>query len=164
MKKIQLLALLLLVFLAACTPAATPTSAPVPTADDASFSPAVATVDMFYTLINVAQSSEELGTPWYILTPEEQCNPLYNCETTNFQTNWWQSHVVYRLYNCGPTTVIAEELRYPRSGSRPSTMTGSKYWNYALVDDSGLLMVSKVSATKAPGSECILALDRLANP
>ena len=162
MKKTLLSALLMLAFLVSCTPAATPTPPP-PTlvSVDASVSPAAVTVDMFYTFINAAQTADELGMPWNMLTHDAQCNAIEKCELANFQSKWWQSKALYRLYVCDSHTVIAQELKYPREANPPSAMTDAKYWIYDLMQSNGLMLISKIYTTKAPGSECVLAIERI---
>ncbi len=162
MNKFILPALIVLALLAACAPSATPTPAPV--ADDSAISPAVITVDMFYTFINAAQSPEELGLPWNMLSLEEQCNPRDNCELTNFTNTWWASKAVYRLYGCDTDTVVVEELLYARDAAQPTTMTDAHFWTFELTENSGLFLINKRSPINEPGEECVLAIDRAANP
>lgn len=162
MKKFFLPALAILALLASCAPTATPT--PVPVADDSAVSSAVITVDMFYTFINTAQTPDELGLPWNMLTLKEQCNPHDKCELTNFQITWWESKALYRLYSCDANIVVAEEMLYPRDANPPSEMTDARFWTFELVDNDGLLLISKRYPVKAPGDECVLAIDRSAVP
>lgn len=164
MKKILFAILLLAAFLASCAPAATPTPAPVRAADDSAISSAVLTVDMYYTFINVASSADELSTPWSMMTNNAQCNPTDKCDLSYFQTKWWEAKALYRIYSCGANTVVVEEMRYPRKNAAPSEMNSSRYWSYDLVENNGLLMIDKIDTVKAPGNECVLALDRVANP
>ncbi|RJP47726.1 MAG: hypothetical protein C4583_16375 [Anaerolineaceae bacterium] len=162
MKKFILPALVILALLAACAPSATPT--PTPVADESAISPAVITVDMFYTFINAAQSPEELGLPWNMLTIEEQCNPRDDCDLTNFTNTWWESMAAYRLYSCGTDIIVVEEMLYARDAAQPTTMTDSRFWTFELIDNDGLFLINKRYPVKGPGEECILAIDRVSNP
>ena len=162
MKKFFLPALVIFVLLASCAPSTTSTPAPV--ADDSAISPAVISVDMFYTFINAAQTPEELSLSWNMLTLEEQCNPRDKCELTNFTNTWWESKAAYMLYNCGTDIVVVEEMLYDRDAAQPSVMTDSRFWTFELVDSSGLFLINKRYPVKAPGEECVLAIDRVANP
>jgi hypothetical protein len=162
MKKLLLSSLVLLTLGTACAPAFTP----VPTAPPATdtISPAVITVDMFYTFVNEAQSPEELGLPWNMLTLDEQCNPRDKCELTNFTNTWWESKALYKLYSCDTNIVVVEEMRYSRDANRPIAMIDSRYWTFELVDNGGLLLISKRYTVNALGDECVLAIDRVVNP
>ena len=162
MKKILLTSFLLTMFLAACAPAATPT--PAPTANASAVSQAVVAVDMFYTFINVAQTQDDLGLPWGMLTNEAQCNAIDKCEMSAFQGRWWESKIIYRLYGCGANTVLVEGMLYPRTDDAPAKMTDPDYWTYKLSDTGGVLLISKISSSNAPGADCVLALDRTLNP
>jgi hypothetical protein len=162
MKKFIIPALVMLALLAACAPSATPTPAPV--ADDAAISPAVITVDMFYTFINAAQSPEELGLPWNMLSLDEQCNPRDKCELTNFTNTWWASKAAYRLYGCETNIVVVEEMLYARDAAQPSAMTDARFWTFELTESNGLFLINKRYPVKEPGEECVLAIDRVANP
>ena len=160
MKKSLLPALVMLALLAACAPNATPT----PVADDSAISPAVITVDMYYTFITAAQSPEELGLPWNMLSLDEQCNPRDKCELTNFTNTWWASKAAYRIYSCDTNIVIVEEMLYARDAAQPSEITDSRFWTFELVDSNGLFLISKRYPVNAPEDECVLAIDRVANP
>lgn len=160
MKKFFLPALIILALLASCAPTATP----APVADESAISPAVITVDMFYTFINTAQSPEELGLPWNMLSLEEQCNPRDKCELTNFTNTWWASKAAYRLYGCDTDIVIVEEMLYARDAAQPTTMTDARFWTFELTESSGLFLINKRSPVNAPGEECVLAIDRVADP
>lgn len=162
MKQILILSLVFLVLVtAACAPASTP----VPTLAPAGpISPAVITVDMYYTFINAAQDATELVIPWNMLTLEEQCNPRDKCELLNFQNKWWQSNVLYRLYDCGTDIVTAEEMRYPRGSKPPSEFSGKQFWIYELVDFDGIMLIGDSYLAKEPGEGCVLTLERIANP
>lgn len=162
MKKFIIPALVILALLAACAPSATPT--PPPVADEAAVSPAVITVDMFYTFINTAQSPEELGLPWNMLSLDEQCNPRDKCELTNFTNTWWASKAAYRLYSCDTDIVVVEEMLYGRDAAQPSEMTNARFWTFELAESSGLFLINKRYPVNKPGEECVLAIDRVANP
>jgi hypothetical protein len=159
MKKF-LLSLVLLVLLVSCSPASNEAVTP----DASVASPAVVTVDMFYTFINVAQAPEELGMSWGMMTNEAQCSAINKCELSNFQTRWWASKAVYKVYSCGSNSVLVEEMLYPRADAAPTEISDPNYWTYSLSDSGGIMMISKISKSKAPGDECILALDRVSNP
>lgn len=160
MKKFFLPALAILALLASCSPTTSPTAAP----NAEAISPAVITVDMFYTFINTAQSPEELGLPWNMLSLDEQCNPRDKCELTNFTNTWWVSKAVYKLYSCDTNIVIVEEMLYARDSVQPTTMADSRFWTFELVDNDGLFLINKRYSVQAPGDGCVLAIDRVANP
>ena len=149
-----LLFLLMLVFVTSCSPA----PEPAPISNDASLS-AVATIDRFYTLINMAQAENDFGKPWDMLSFEDQCNARYQCNLDKFQARWWPSKVFYRLYDCGSNTVMAAEMRYPRD-TDPSTLPAvSQYWTYELIDSDGTMLIGKTRLSQAPGDGCILAIE-----
>jgi hypothetical protein len=169
MNKIARLTLLFVFVLAACAPAATPMPPPTvetaPVDSASATSPAVVTVDMFYTFINIAANKDELANSWAMLTNEAQCGAFYKCELTTFQTHWEKSMALYRLYSCDDKTVIAQEMEYPRDSVAPADITDGKYWSYEVIESSnGLMMISKIRVAQEPGSGCSLILDRVANP
>lgn len=161
MKKSILVTVLFIALLSACAPAATlaPTAMPVE-----SLSPAVVTMDMFYTFINAAETVEDFILPWNMLTLDEQCNPRDKCDIQYFHAKWSVSKVYYRLYDCGPTVVTAEEMRYPRETNPSSLPADSKFWTYELVDYDGVLMIGDTYLTKKPEEGCVLAIERVPQP
>lgn len=151
---------LLLALATSCAPA----SMPAP-ASTASISPAVAMIDNFYTVINTAQTRDDLVVLWNTLTFEAQCIPVFKgCTLDGFQDRLWQAKLLYRLYDCGPDFVVAEELRYPRGEAAPITPAGSKFWAYSLVETDEGLLISDISFTPAPGEGCTLVIDRFSLP
>lgn len=158
MKKILLIPLLVAILLAACSPA--PVSTPVRASD---ISQAVMTVDMYYTLINIAQTLEDYLPPWNMLSLQEQCNPRDKCDIRYFHDRWSQVQVYYRLYDCGPDLVVAEEFLYTRGSTPEHLPATSKFWTYQLVDYDGVLQINDAYARK-PGDGCVLALERILQP
>jgi hypothetical protein len=157
LKKILLSTLLFCTLLTSCVPASTPIIPIFPTIMPvASTASAVAIVDEFYTLINDAQSKNDFGKPWDLLSNESQCSPVNKCDLSYFQDRWWQSKVVYTLYDCGPNRVAAQELKYPREADPASANGSPKYWLYLLSDFEGRLMISEIDLIQAPGAECVL--------
>jgi hypothetical protein len=161
MKKGLLVTVLFIALLSACAPAATlaPTAMPVE-----SLSPAVVTMDMFYTFINAAQTVEDFILPWNMLTLDEQCNPRDKCDIQYFYERWSKSMAYYRLYDCGSNTVTAEEMLYPRDTHPSALPENSKYWTYELVDYDGVLMIGDTYLMQKPGDGCVLAIERVPQP
>lgn len=149
--------LLLIVLLSACAPA----SKPVPISTPASpiISP-VEVVDNFYKKINEAQTETEILAAYNMFTNEAMCNPKIaaNCDTTKFQNKWWQVKVTYKLYDCGDNVVIAEEIRYSRDPSAPSTPDAPKFSRFKLVQTEEGLLIDDLSLAQAVADGCILAL------
>jgi hypothetical protein len=155
MKRILFVPLVLAVILAACAPA--PVSTPVP---GSGISQAVMTVDMYYTFINIAGTLEDYLPSWNMLSQTVQCSPADRCDIQNFYERWSQVQVYYRLYDCGPTLVTAEEFLYPRGSTPADLPTDSKFWAYELVDNNGILKIND-ARPKKPADGCSLALERL---
>ena len=145
-------------FLSACAPAAVGTTPVQQTDGDLSLS--VQKLDVFYTGINEAQSKDEFYAPWDMLTSRTQCFPRYACDISYFQDWWWQWKVAYKLYDCGSNRVIAEELRYPRTGSAAAEEIKPQFWRYEMVVSDERWMINEIKFSQPPGSECPLALDR----
>ena len=161
MKRCLFASILLIVLVSSCVPTSTPTPAPAP-AD--AISPAVATIDTFYQYINDAQSPNDLGKPWDMYTLEAMCNPRDYCDLTIFTDRWWSSKLNYRLYDCGNNRVIAEEMRYPRDNDSTVAPAKPQYWKYQLIEVEGRWMIDDTSARKSLDAECMLVIDRSANP
>lgn len=158
MRKVLFASMLLIVLVSACGP--TPTSVPTPVG---AVSSAAQALDEYYQEINAAQSQNDFGKPWDMLTNEEQCNFRYKCDLSYFQNFWGKSKVKYRLYDCGSDRVLAEEMYYPREGDSNSAVTGTKFWKFQLVELEGRWMIDDTSAKQGPLAECSLVIDRSAN-
>jgi hypothetical protein len=77
---------------------------------------------------------------------------------------WWESKAVYKLFSCDTNIVVVEEMLYARNAAQPTTMTDSHYWTFELVDNDGFFLINKRYSVNTPGDECVLAIDRVANP
>jgi len=154
MNKFSLSALLFILLFASCAPA-TPS---ITTADG------VATVEKFYKTINVAQTQDGLIPSWMMLTSEEQCNPRDQCTLGFFQKNWWQWKVVYSLYGCSPTHVVAQETLIPREDNATSTPPAPRYWGYQLIETESGMMISDRRLVQAPEDDCVLMVDNSQKP
>lgn len=150
-KKMIFSASLIFVLLNACTPASTPIAE-----TEASSASAIATVDQFYTWINDARSTDDFYKPWDLLSSEVQCHPANRCDLSLFEERWWQSKVVYTLYDCGPNRVAVQELKYPREADPASASSAPKYWMYRLSEFEGRLMISEMDLIPSPEEGCIL--------
>ena len=152
MKKKLMSILLLVILSASCTPfaAKVPTMTPV-----GSVSNAVETIDTFYILINDAQTENDLIQPWHMMTLEEQCNPRDQCSSYRFQDRWWPNKVLYKLYDCGFNSVVAEEMQYPRDAD-VSAAGNAQYWKYQLVESEEAMLISDIHKAQVPGNNCVL--------
>lgn len=157
MKRIFPFTLLFVFSITACAPATEPVPTPTPVGFTA---PSVEVIDTFYTSINNAQTQDDLFVSWDLLTNEAQCNPREKCELSNFQKKWWESKAAYKLYDCGPNYVIAEETRYSRNDGSLSTPAPPKFWRYQLVETADGLMIKDISGTQSPGDDCVLVSEQ----
>ena len=152
--------LLLVVLSASCTPF----SAKMPTVTPVGYVPnAVETLDTFYTLINDAQTENDLIQPWHMLTLEEQCNPRDQCSSYRFQDRWWPNKVLYKLYDCGLNNVVAEEMQYPRDVDA-SAAGNAQYWKYQLIETEETILISDIRKAQIPGDDCALMIDHSTTP
>jgi len=158
MNRIILFILLVALLVTSC---ASPAPAPVPTVTVAD---AVATVEKFYKIINDAQTQDGLIPSWVMLTSEEQCNPRDQCTLAFFQKNWWQWKVVYSLYGCSPTHVVAQETLIPREDNATSTPPAPRYWGYQLIETESGMMISDRRLVQAPEDDCVLMVDNSQKP
>jgi hypothetical protein len=152
MKKILMFILLFVVLSASCTPFSTNVPTVTPTS---SGSNAVETIDTFYTLINNAQTENDLVQPWHMMTLEEQCNPRDQCMSYRFQDRWWPNKVLYKLYDCGSNSVVAQEMQYPRDAD-VSAAGNAQYWKYQLVEAEDAMLISDIRKAQVPGNDCVL--------
>ena len=152
MKKYLLPLLSTLVFFTSCTSAATeaPTATPV-----GSVANAVETINTFYTLINDAQTENDLIQPWQMLTPETQCNPRDQCQLFMFTDRHWPNKVLYKLYDCGQNSVVAEEMQYPRDADASAT-GDAQYWKYQVIETEDGMKISGIRKAQVPGNDCVL--------
>ena len=149
MKRNLLLTLLLVLLITSCAP----TPAPVPALTTES---AVATVDKFYKYINDAQNEDGLFKSWTLLSVAEQCNPRDQCVLSRFQENWWPWKVVYELYGCSPTRVVAKETLISRTGDTTVSPPAPRYWEYQITESETGLVINDKRVAQAPGSDCVL--------
>lgn len=155
-KKMFFSASLIFVLLNACAPASTPI------AETETSNTAIATVDQFYTWINDARSTDDFYKPWDLLSSEVQCHPANRCDLSYFEDRWWQSKVVYTLYDCGPNRVAVQELKYPREADPASASSDTKYWMYRLSEFEGRLMISEMDLIPSPEEGCVLVKESAA--
>jgi hypothetical protein len=149
---------LVFIMLNACAPASTPIAA----TDVSSNTAAIATVDQFYTWVNDARSTDDFYKPWDLLSSEVQCHPANRCDLSAFEERWWQSKVVYTLYDCGPNRVAAQELKYPREADPASAITAPKYWMYLLSEFEGRLIISEMDLIPSLEEGCVLVKESAA--
>jgi len=152
MKKNLMFILSLAVFSASCIPFVVnaPTMTPV-----GSLSGAVETIDTYYTLINDAQTENDLIKPWHMWTLDAQCNPREQCSLYRFQDRRWPNKVLYKLYDCGFNSVVAEERQYSRDADA-SAAEDVIYWKYQLVQVERAMLISDVRTAQGPGDDCAL--------
>jgi hypothetical protein len=162
MFKIVSLTLLFVFLFTGCSPT-TATATVAPLGADTS---AVQLVDDYYHKINEAQTETELLDAYNLFTTMAMCQPQIaaNCDTSLFQKRWWKSKVAYKLYDCGPATVVAEETRYPRSDSAPSASAVSKFWQFDLMQSEDGFLIDDLSVVQSPGDGCTLVLESSAHP
>jgi len=157
MKNILLFTLLQLMLLSSCASISTSAEVPTMTPVDTGLT-AVETVNTFYTLINDAQTEDDLTVPWNMLTLAAQCNPREQCNLFKFQEKRWPNKVLYKLYDCGSNRVVAEEMQYPRDVDM-SAAGDAQYWKYQLTEVEGVLLISDIRKTPTPDDNCMLVVN-----
>ena len=163
MKKLLFPLSLLFALVTSCAPTPAPVYLPTLAPTDAASS-AVAMIDSFYTVINTAQTKDDLSKLWNMLTLDEQCNALYQCNMDRFQDKLWQAKGPYRLYDCGSNIIVAEETRYPQSDSSSATPDAPRFWHYELMQTEDGFLISDVSVAQAPGEGCVPVVDGSVTP
>lgn len=154
MKKFLAFIFLLAMLSTSCTPSAAKAPTIIP---EGSVSNAVEAIDTFYTLINDAQTENDLVEPWHMLTLEEQCNPRDQCQFFMFKDRRWPNKVFYKLYDCGSNSVVAEEMQYPRDADI-SAAGDAQYWKYQLIEAEGGMLISDIRKAQGPEDDCVLAV------
>ncbi len=150
--------------LASCAPTPVPVYFPTFIPTMTSTLPAAATVETFYKLINDAQSPNDFNAPWDMLTNEEQCNPPEKCELSYFQAKWWESKVIYKIYECGPDHAITEERLYPRTADPASASPEARLIRFHLTQGEEKIFISERKMVSALEEGCVLAIDSTVSP
>lgn len=148
--------ILLVILFTSCAPSVTevPTVTPV-----GSISAAVKTVDRYLTLINDVQTDFDFNEPWSMLTPEGQCSdPRDFCTMFNFGDRMIKWKAVYRLFDCGPGLVLAEEFLYPREADPSSVVSTPQYWKYQVVETYDGWLISNIYKGQGLEGDCNLAI------
>lgn len=165
--------LLLVAILTSCVPTSAPIYLPtfIPTLASTAASsveiklPVVQTVESYYKQINDAQSPNDLIKLWDMPSSEEQCNPRYGgCDLSNFQTWWWKWKVIYKIYECGTNTVMAEESRYPREADPATATLKVSFIRFQLLQGDEKIFITKGQAVPQLDAGCVLAIDSAASP
>ena len=115
----------------------------------------IRTMETYYSLINDAQTKDDLTEPWNMWTLDAQCNPREQCSLFRFEDIRWPIRVIYKLYDCGSNRVIAEEMPYPRDADE-SAIGNTEYWKYQLGEFDEVMMISDVRKSQPPGEDCVL--------
>jgi hypothetical protein len=131
-----------------------PCGEPSPTPVPANLlSPAAQVVDYHFRFINNAKDNGELIQSWNLMTSKLQCNPSDQCQFINFQNWWWQWHVQYEVYDCGPNDIIVRYSLVPRD-QPSSTSTTIFYERYALTQENGELKIDEGHLIDGPDNGC----------
>ncbi len=163
---------LLTALLISCAPTPAPIYLPtfIPTSASTAASsaevklPVVQIVETYYKQINAAQSPNDLGKPWDLLSTKEQCNPRDGCDLSYFQTRWWEWKVIYKIYECGSNTVIVEESRYPREADPATATLKSSFVRFQLIQGEEKIFINKRQTVIEMDEGCVLAIDGSAIP
>jgi len=132
-----------------------PTATSIPTATSVPISPAVLTVDQYFKYINSANIGDDLEQAWDLMTPNFQCNPSDQCNQVTFEKYWLAFQVQYKLYDCGPNTVVAELIYYTR-GREPNPDSETHYLQYQLIDENGQLKLDSGNSKSGISNRCKL--------
>jgi hypothetical protein len=125
---------------------------PTETATQIPISPAVQTIDQYFTYINEAGVDDDLRQAWDLLTPKFQCSSS-KCDYNDFRNFWWKNQVQYELYDCGASKVAAKVVYYARN----STPTAKPFYlNLELLEEDGQLKINGASTDTGISSSCEL--------
>jgi hypothetical protein len=126
------------------------TEVPTATATQIPISPAVQTIDQYFTYINEAGLDDDLRQAWDLLTPKFQCSSS-KCDYNDFRNFWWKNQVQYELYDCGASKVAAKVVYYARN----STPTAKPFYlNLELLEEDGQLKINGASTDTGISSSC----------
>lgn len=134
-------------------------SSPTPTiVPETMLSPAVKIVDQHFRIINDAVDKDDLIQSWNLMTSSFQCNPSDECQFSKFRDWWWQWHVLYEIYDCGPYTVVVRYSVAPRN--QPSLISNTIYYErYDLIEGNGELKMNEGHLIDSLDNSCTPVLD-----
>lgn len=129
---------------------------PTPSATENAISPAIQTMDQYFTSINKAGIRDDLARAWDLMTNKLQCNPSDQCNIGHYQDFWWKLQVDYKLYDCG-SNAVAAELRFYSRGGTPNYSRSPEYVTYELIEENGQLKLNSAKTGTGISTYCVLA-------
>lgn len=131
----------------------TPLPLPLP-----SYSAAVISVNNFFSLINNAQTADDLLGAWNLESNSFQCLEAAGCDPVKFQNFWINWKVQYRLYDCGANIVDTAQIYYPKNPLSGSSPTDWFFRRYQLIEEGGQLKINEGSKIESPDTYCPLVI------